>query len=354
LTIQHTYLANGSYTATLRVRDEHFAFSTPVTLLVQPGNTPPVASIQAPTVGATFAVGQSVTLTGSATDAQDGALPPSRLSWSVILHHDTHTHPFLGPISGNNVVFTAPAPEDVTAATNSYLEVQLTATDFSGATNTATRDLLPRKVDVTFASVPPGLGLTLNGLPLTAPQTVTSWEAWVLQAFAPAWQALGPDLYVFSSWSSGAGNQVALPTPAAAASFTATYQLSTISGAQGFFSLTPCRLLDTRNPNGPRGGPALSAGGTRNFTLTGVCNVPTTAKALAVNVTVTGPTAAGNLRLFAADQLQPLTSNLNFSVGQTRAANAIVRLGAAGDLSIFDGAASGTAHVILDVAGYFE
>ena len=117
LTVQHAYAVAGTFTATLRVRDDKLAFSAPATVLVQPGNTPPVATIQSPAAGATFAVGQAVTLTGTGTDAQDGALPASRLSWTVRLHHDTHVHPFLGPVTGNDVVFTAPAPEDLLAAT---------------------------------------------------------------------------------------------------------------------------------------------------------------------------------------------------------------------------------------------
>ena len=134
LTVPHTYAAAGTFTATLRARDDKLAFSTPATVLVQPGNTPPVADDPVPGPrGATFAVGQTITLTGTGTDAQDGTLPASRLSWTVLLHHDTHVHPFLGPVAGNGIVFTAPAPEDLAAAATSYLEVRLTATDFSGA-----------------------------------------------------------------------------------------------------------------------------------------------------------------------------------------------------------------------------
>jgi glucose/arabinose dehydrogenase len=354
LTVQHTYSTVGTYTASLRVRDDKLAFSPPATLLVQPGNTPPVAAIQSPGPGATFAVGQAVTLTGTGTDAQDGALPASRLSWTVLLHHDTHVHPFLGPVAGNGIVFAGPAPEDLAAASNSYLEVQLTATDLSGASHTVTRDLLPKKVDVTFATVPPGLSLSVNGFSLTGPQTVTSWQGWVLQATAPSWQLIGPDTYVFSAWTGSATNPVAITTPSAPATFTATYQASTDEGPLGYFTVTPCRLVDTRNAPGPRGGPALAAGATRTFDLRGECAIPATAKALALNVTVTAPTVAGNLRLYPADELSPGTSTVNFASGQTRANNARVRLGGTGALAVFCSMASGTAHVVLDVVGFFE
>ena len=156
VTTPHTYVSAGTYTATLRARDNNFAFSAPVTVVVQPGNTPPSPAIQSPGVGATFAVGQAVTLTGQATDAQDGTIPAGRLTWTVLLHHDTHTHPFLGPSSGNNLTFTGPAPEDLAAAANSYLEIQLTATDLVGAAVTVTRDLQPAKVDLTFGTSPAG------------------------------------------------------------------------------------------------------------------------------------------------------------------------------------------------------
>jgi hypothetical protein len=313
-----------------------------------------VATIQSPGPGATFAVGETITLAGTGTDAQDGTLPASRLSWTVILHHDTHTHPFLGPVTGNDIPFTAPAPEDLLAATNSYLEIQLTATDFSGATHTVTRDLLPRKVDVTFETIPAGLTVSVNGTPLTGPQTVTSWEGWLLRATAPSSQASGPDVYVFSSWSTGAGNPARIITPAAPATYTATYQLSTDEGPQDFFTLSPCRLVDTRLATGPLGGPALVAQTTRTFDLHGACGIPGSARALALNVTVTGATQAGHLRLHSSDELVPSSSTVNFQAGQTRANNAVARLGNDGGLSIFCGMASGSVHVVLDVVGYFE
>jgi PKD repeat protein len=351
LTLQHTYTASGSFTATLRARDDKLAFSPPVSVLVQPGNTPPVAAIQSPAPGATFAVGQAITLSGTGTDAQDGTLPASQLSWTVLLHHDTHVHPFLGPVAGNDVVFTGPVPEDLAAAATSYLEVQLTATDFSGATHTVARDLLPRRVDVTFATEPPGLGVSVNGFPITGPETVISWEGWVLEASAPSAQASGSDLFVFSSWSGAAGNPLRVATPPSPATYTATYQLSADAGPLDFYTLAPCRVVDTRSGGG---GPALAAGATRTFALSGVCGIPPTARALAVNVTVTGASGAGHLRLHSPDELRPVSSTINFGAGQTRANNAVVRVDAGGSLSVFCSMASGTAHLVLDVAGYFE
>jgi hypothetical protein len=120
-----------------------------------------------------------------------------------------------------------------------------------------------------------------------------------------------------------------------------------------FYTVTPCRLADTRNPDGPFGGPALVAGEARAYALTGRCGVPSTAKALSLNVTVTQTAAAGNLVLFPGGQAEPLTSAISFGVGDTRANNSVMALGGAtGVLQVK--AAAGPVHFILDVTGYFQ
>lgn len=121
-----------------------------------------------------------------------------------------------------------------------------------------------------------------------------------------------------------------------------------------FFTLSPCRLADTRNPNGPSGGPALQNGVTRNFPAAGLCGVPATAKAVAVNVTVISPAGSGFLTTYPTGCLVPATSTLNFGTGQTRANNAELALGTNGQIAVLPSITSGTAHLALDVVGYFE
>jgi len=116
LTFQHTYTTAGTFTVTLRARDEDYAFSAPFTFTVQPGNNPPLPTITTPGPTETFSVGQVVNLTGSATDPEDGPLPTNRLTWSVLLHHGEHTHVYLPPTVGSPVTLITPAPEDVNAA----------------------------------------------------------------------------------------------------------------------------------------------------------------------------------------------------------------------------------------------
>jgi spore coat protein A len=121
-----------------------------------------------------------------------------------------------------------------------------------------------------------------------------------------------------------------------------------------FHTLIPCRVADTRNANSPLGGPALVAGAIRNFPVSGVCGIPSSAKAVAVNVTVVNPTAQGHLTLYPAGSALPLASTTNFRSGIVRANNAVVVVGTSGQVSVFCGMASGSTDFVLDVSGYFE
>ena len=131
----------------------------------------------------------------------------------------------------------------------------------------------------------------------------------------------------------------------------------TAAGASSFsyYTLTPCRILDTRNVSGPLGGPVLDPAATRSFVAAGACGIPSTAKALAINVSVVAPTAVGFLRIYPSDAAAPLTSAVNFGALQTRTNNGIVALPADGSqaISIFNGS-TGLTHVILDVSGFFQ
>jgi Kelch motif len=125
-------------------------------------------------------------------------------------------------------------------------------------------------------------------------------------------------------------------------------------GDPGFYTVSPCRVLDSRQATGPWAGQPLGAGQERALAVVGgACGIPATAKALAFNITATSATATGHLRVYPAGAARPGSSTLNFTTGLTRANNGIVALGTEGDLSIYSGQSSGSVHVILDVSGYF-
>ena len=121
-----------------------------------------------------------------------------------------------------------------------------------------------------------------------------------------------------------------------------------------YFTVTPCRVIDTRGGAAPITGPALAAGTDRVFVLAGKCGIPASAKAVSLNVTVTLPDTAGDLRLYPAGSSLPLVSTINYSIGQTRANNAIALLGSGGDLTVRCDQAFGTVQLIVDVNGYFQ
>jgi hypothetical protein len=116
-----------------------------------------------------------------------------------------------------------------------------------------------------------------------------------------------------------------------------------------YHTVTPCRILDTRDPAGPYGAPSLTST-TRPFVIAGQCGVPANATAVAINLTVTNGTSAGFVVASPTGGALPPVSTINYGAGQTRANNAVVSLGSGGQLSL---TASGTVDAILDVAGYF-
>jgi hypothetical protein len=121
-----------------------------------------------------------------------------------------------------------------------------------------------------------------------------------------------------------------------------------------FYTVTPCRVLDTRNPNGALGGPALVGGATRSFTISGSCGIPASATAVSANVTVIGA-STGVLSLFPGNALPLGTSNINFIAGRVRANNAILMLATdgTGTVAVQNVGATGT-QFLLDVNGYFK
>ena len=137
---------------------------------------------------------------------------------------------------------------------------------------------------------------------------------------------------------------------AGAGTATATISDSVSQIPLGFYTVSPCRAVDTRTP---APGVPLSGGVARVFTLAGTCGIPSTARAVSLNITVTGAVANGNVRLYAGGTTAPNVSTINFVAGQTRANNAITLLGTNGDIGALL-APSGTAHVIIDVNGYME
>ncbi|MDP9223258.1 MAG: PQQ-dependent sugar dehydrogenase [Actinomycetota bacterium] len=219
----YTYTSDGVYTVQLRVTDPASATDTASTT-VTVGNTPPVPTISQPSSSLRWRVGQVVSFSGAATDAQDGTVPASALSWQLVLYHcpaACHTHVLQAWTGVRSGTFTAPDHEYP-----SYLVLTLTATD-SGQLNTSTSVRLdPQTVNLTFRTNPAGLKLTLdtagfNGAtPFT--RTVIVGSANVITAPSP--QTVKGQTYLFKSWSDGGAQSHTVTAPTTATTFTATYR----------------------------------------------------------------------------------------------------------------------------------
>ncbi|HUI83020.1 MAG TPA: choice-of-anchor tandem repeat GloVer-containing protein [Candidatus Binatia bacterium] len=118
-----------------------------------------------------------------------------------------------------------------------------------------------------------------------------------------------------------------------------------------FIAATPCRVVDTRGPNGPFGGPVMQGNTSRSFTLpqSPDCQIPSSA-AYSLNVTVAPRGPLGYLTIWPTGQDQPGVSTLNSPDGRVKANAAIVPAGTNGAISVY---VTNTTDVIIDVDGYF-
>jgi glucose/arabinose dehydrogenase len=218
----HTYTTKAVRTVTLTVRDNRGGSDTD-TIKIYAGYTPPTVTITSPTASHLFRVGETITLHGSAKDSDGNFISSSKLCWVVILHHSTHTHPFFPETCGNDKTFVTKAPEDLLAATNSYLEIRVTATDSHGLKKTVSQNLNPHKVNVTLNTNPSALFLTVNSATIYAPKTFVSWESYNLQVSAPNQLDQSGQGWTYSSWSDGGARTHTIHTPGSNSSYTATF-----------------------------------------------------------------------------------------------------------------------------------
>ena len=141
-----------------------------------------------------------------------------------------------------------------------------------------------------------------------------------------------------------------------AAATVLTGSVASAVGPLQYFSVTPCRVVDTRTATGITGGPPLAAFQTRNFPMRGFCGISSTAVAVALNVTVVTPGSDGYLTLWPSGTTQPTVSTINFTPADPALANgAIVPMAAAMssmEIAVFNGS-PGATNLILDVTGYF-
>jgi hypothetical protein len=120
----------------------------------------------------------------------------------------------------------------------------------------------------------------------------------------------------------------------------------------GFVPVKPCRIADTRNADGPFGGPLIAGGTSRDFFVPqSSCGIPVSARAYALNIAVIPSDTLGYLTVSPTGEARPLVSTLNSYDGRIKANAAIVGAGSDGGVNVF---ASNATHIVIDVTGYFD
>ena len=186
-------------------------------------NTRPTPVITAPVVGTNYRGGQQIFYAGSATDLEDPKIPASAFSWRVDLHHDIHSHPFIAPTSGaTSGSFTIPTVGETSP--NVFYRITLTVTDSSGLTNSISRDIQPRKANITLKTNLPGVPIVLDGQPRSTPVTIEGVEGLTRALEALPTQTVNGKTYHFVGWSDGGAPQHTISFPSADATYTAFFR----------------------------------------------------------------------------------------------------------------------------------
>jgi hypothetical protein len=150
-------------------------------------------------------------------------------------------------------------------------------------------------------------------------------------------------------WLGGGAAALLVPLAGLAAP-TATAGAAAATSGPSFHAMVPARIMDTRSGTGTTASP-LGAGEIRALQVAGQADIPADAVAVALNVTVTEPTAATYLTVWPAGAAQPTASNVNVVAGQTVANMVTVGLGAGGQVDLYN--FNGDAEVVVDVTGWY-
>jgi hypothetical protein len=384
--------SSGTYTATASWDDGTTSTVTPVwsenstvTTISAAGvlTASTLTSNQAVTVSASYTSGavtktatKAVTivntgriLTGLSISGPSSVDESSSATYSATASWDDGTTSAATPSWSENSSFASISSGGVltTATVTSNQAVTVSASYSSGGvTQTAAKSVtIVNSIKVLIGLSISGPAAVNEGSSATY-QATALWDDGTGSAVSPAWSESSSYTTISSAGKLTAAAVPSDQTVVVGASYSSGGVTATASktvmiinsmGAADLYVVTSCRLVDTRNPAGPLGGPALSSGVQRKFTLTGKCGIPSTAKALVLNITVVGATGSGYVSLFPGNLGSLQTSTVSFLAGTTRTNNALLQLATNGDGSLAALATvsgNGTVGLILDVSGYLQ
>ena len=126
---------------------------------------PPVT--EGPSDGGFFKAGDIISFSTTAMDVE-GTLPASAYTWNIDFLHNTHVHPSTPLVGVTSGSFTVPTTGHDFSGNTRY-RITLTVTDSDGLQTNQSAIVWPEKVNLTFASTPPGQTLYLDGIAHAAP-----------------------------------------------------------------------------------------------------------------------------------------------------------------------------------------
>lgn len=212
--------ANGAHTVSVRASDGNGG-SDIASMIVTVVNNAPTVTILTPASGFLWSAGETVNVTASSSDPEQGTLPDASLAWQVFREDCTNpdftgcTETMIDTFTGASNAFTAPD-----AAFPAYLRIVLTGTDNGGLTGSDEVDIYPATADLTLMTDPAGLMVGFGGTtPAPAPVSETVIVNASVEVDAPTPQTSGGTEYEFASWSDGgeASHVVHVPAPGTAA-----------------------------------------------------------------------------------------------------------------------------------------
>lgn len=211
----HTYMNPGTFTAQLAVSDGNKTASD--TVRIDAGNIPPDLEL---TGDRTYRGGQGFSLSASASDAEDGPLPPGAFEWDVRVIHAAHNHFSASPSGVNEIHLTAVTDHDA----DSFYRAIVTVTDSDGATAQETVEVRPETTTVRLRSTPAGAPLSYGGIERITPQDISTTIGFRTTLTAPASFAQNGTIFDFTGWSTGGARLHDYSVPAQGGTLTASFR----------------------------------------------------------------------------------------------------------------------------------
>jgi glucose/arabinose dehydrogenase len=203
--------------------------SQSATLTVIPQQPPaPTMTVVTPRPNHYYFAGDTISFSGSAIDPQNGQLPPSALTWTILFEDhpagspNHHAKPFFGPISGiTNGTVTIPTSGETDP--DVWYRVFLKAIDSFGLSQTTFTDVVPAHAQLSTATNPGSLKVRLDGSPKNTPYNFWSVVNLTRNIGVDTPQVLNGLTYDFYSWSDNGSRFHDISTPVAATSYVANF-----------------------------------------------------------------------------------------------------------------------------------